>query len=93
MHQHCHWQVYIELSTSDAAIQGVGLAFTIGRGTEVVLAAANALSRAVVGTSLEEIRRDFRAVWRRVTNDGQLVWLGPDKGPVHQAAAGIINAM
>ena len=32
-------------------------------------------------------------VWRSLTNDGQLCWIGPEKGPVHQAAAGILNAL
>merc|ERR1711907_9019 len=77
--------VYVVLTTSDPTIQGIGLAFTLGRGTEIVLASVQALQRAVGGTTLEELRADFGSVWRRITTDGQLVWLGPDKGPVHQA--------
>ena len=43
--------------------------------------------------TLQTIVTDFMTLWRSLTNDGQLCWIGPEKGPVHQAAAGIVNAM
>ena len=85
---------YIVLETSAGpGLQGVGLAFTIGRGNEVVVAAANILSRFVVGLDLGHVVSNFNEVWRALTNDGQLCWIGPEKGPVHQAAAGVVNAL
>ena len=83
---------YIELSTS-VGLVGSGLAFTIGRGNETVVTACEVLTRFVEGLTLADIIGDFPTVWRSLTNDGQLCWIGPEKGPVHQAAAGIINAM
>ena len=83
---------YIELTTS-VGLVGSGLAFTIGRGNETVVTACEVLTRFVEGLTLADIIGDFPTVWRSLTNDGQLCWIGPEKGPVHQAAAGIINAM
>ena len=31
--------------------------------------------------------------WRRLTNDGQLRWLGPEKGVIHLATAALVNAV
>lgn len=83
---------YIELTTS-VGITASGLAFTIGRGNETVVQACNVLSRYIHGLTLSEITENFNKVWRQLTNDDQLVWIGPEKGPVHQAAAGILNAL
>ncbi len=74
-------------------LEGHGLAFTIGRGNEVVCAAIQALLPRVVGHSLTAITADMAGFWRHVTGDSQLRWLGPDKGVVHLAAAALINAV
>jgi L-fuconate dehydratase len=85
---------YVILETDrDDGVQGHGLAFTIGRGTEIVVAAAQALAPLVVQTDLSELTGDMRGFWRRVTGESQLRWLGPEKGVVHLAAAAVINAV
>ena len=68
---------------SDAGVAGHGFSFTIGRGNEIVCAAVHALAFLVVGRDLEEITRDFAGFHRRLTNESQLRWLGPDKGVIH----------
>lgn len=83
---------YVELGT-DSGARGQGLAFTLGRGTEIVVAAARAMRRLVVGKSLDEIASDMGAFWRHVTGESQLRWIGPDKGAVHLATAAIVNAV
>jgi L-fuconate dehydratase len=83
---------YVVLET-DAGARGHGLAFTLGRGTEIVVAAARAMAPLVCGRSLEEFTADMGAFWRRVTGDSQLRWIGPDKGAVHLATAAIVNAV
>jgi L-fuconate dehydratase len=83
---------YVILDT-DTGLAGHGMAFTVGRGTEVVCAAIEALSFAVVGAELEAITADFAAFHRRLTNDSQLRWLGPEKGVIHLATAAIVNAV
>ncbi len=85
---------YVVLRT-DAAdhLEGHGLAFTLGRGTEVLVAAINALAPIVIGRSLEEITSDMRGFWRSITGEQQLRWIGPEKGAIHLASAALINAV
>ena len=83
---------YVILET-DSALAGHGLAFTLGRGTEIVVAAAEAIKSLVAGRSLDEFTENMGAFWRRVTGDSQIRWIGPDKGAVHLATAAIVNAV
>ncbi|KAL3192577.1 hypothetical protein MRX96_058991 [Rhipicephalus microplus] len=83
---------YVVIST-DTDFQGYGLTFTIGRGTEIVVAAVRALSPLVEDVSLESIYTNFGQFWRKLTSDSQLRWIGPEKGVIHLATAGIINAL
>jgi len=85
---------YVVLRT-DATdhLEGHGLAFTLGRGTEVLVAAINALAPIVIGRSLEEITSDMRGFWRSITGEQQLRWIGPEKGAIHLASAALINAV
>jgi len=78
---------------SDGAAAGHGFTFTIGRGNEIVCAAVDALAGLVTGRDLDEITADFAALHRRLTNESQLRWLGPEKGVIHLATAAIINAL
>ncbi len=85
---------YVVLRTDgDDGLEGHGFTFTIGRGTEVVCAAVEALRPLVVGTSVEQACADMGAFWRTVTRDSQLRWIGPEKGVIHLATAAVVNAM
>src|SRR5262249_48236933 len=85
---------YVVLTTDAGdGLEGHGLAFTIGRGTEVVVGAVEALAPIVRGRSLEAIAGDMRGFWRAVTGDHQLRWIGPEKGAIHLAAAALVNAV
>jgi L-fuconate dehydratase len=85
---------YVVLHTDGPrGLEGHGLTFTTGRGTEVVVAAVKALAPRVVGQTLEAIAADMAGFWRHVTGDTQVRWLGPDKGATHLAAAAIVNAV
>ena len=83
---------YVVLET-DSALEGHGLAFTLGRGTEIVVAAVEAMRPLVCGRDLEEFTQDMGAFWRHMTGDSQLRWIGPDKGAVHLATAAVVNAV
>ncbi len=83
---------YVELET-DAGLAGHGLSFTLGRGTEIVVAAVRAMMPLLRGRSLEEFTSDMGRFWRTMTGDSQLRWIGPDKGAVHLATAAIVNAV
>src|SRR4051794_4171842 len=83
---------YVVLAT-DAGLTGHGLTFTIGRGTEIVVAAIEALAPRVVGLRLADVAADPGAFWRGVTGDSQLRWIGPEKGAIHLATAALVNAV
>ena len=85
---------YAVLKTDrEDGLEGHGLAFTLGRGTEVVVAGINALAPIVVGRTLESITADMKGFWRAVTGEQQLRWIGPEKGAIHLAAAALVNAV
>jgi len=74
-------------------LEGHGLTFTIGRGTEVVVAAVGALRPLVLGRSTDELFGDMGAFWRNLVGDSQLRWIGPEKGVIHLATAAVVNAI
>ena len=83
---------YVVLHT-DGSLRGHGFAFTLGRGTEIEIAAIEALAPLVVGADLDELRADMGGLWRRLVGDSQLRWLGPEKGVMHMATAAVVNAV
>ena len=74
-------------------LEGHGLAFTIGRGTEVVVAAVEALRPLVLGRESQELFADLGGFWRDLVGDSQLRWIGPEKGVIHLATAAVVNAV
>lgn len=74
-------------------MEGHGLAFTLGRGTDLVVAAIEALLPQVIGRSLDGIENDLAGFWRSLVGDSQYRWLGPEKGIIHLATAAIVNAV
>jgi L-fuconate dehydratase len=84
---------YIVLRTDATdGLAGHGLVFTIGRGNDVQTAAIHALSHLVVGRDVSAIVDDLGAFARSLVADSQLRWLGPEKGVIHMAIGGVINA-
>ena len=85
---------YVVLRTdAPDAHEGHGFAFTLGRGTEVQVAAIEALRPHVLGRDLAELRDDMGGFWRGLVRDSQLRWLGPEKGVMHMAMAAVVNAL
>ena len=78
---------------SHDGLEGHGFTFTIGRGTEVVVAAVGALRPLLLGRSTEELFADMGAFWRGMVGDSQLRWIGPEKGAIHLATAAVVNAV
>jgi L-fuconate dehydratase len=74
-------------------LEGHGLTFTIGRGTEVVVAGVQALEPLVLGRSTDDVFADMGGFWRELTGDSQLRWIGPEKGVIHLATAAVVNAV
>jgi L-fuconate dehydratase len=82
---------YVILRT-DTPLEGHGFTFTIGHGTEIVVAAIQALERFVVGQDAEPMFEDMGGLSRRLIGVSQLRWLGPEKGVVHLAISAVLNA-
>ena len=83
---------YVTLQTNQPGLEGHGITFTLGRGTELCVAVIRAFESFVVGQTLESITEDFAGFWHRTCNESQLRWLGPERGLVHMSVAGIFNA-
>ncbi|MHC4996589.1 MAG: enolase C-terminal domain-like protein [Planctomycetota bacterium] len=77
---------------TDTLHEGVGGAFTLGAGNDVVCQLVETLAAALVGRDIEELMAEWGAVSRRLADHPQLRWLGPHKGAAHLALASITNA-
>jgi len=71
---------------------GIGLAFTLGKGNELVCQAITVLSEILVGHEIEALMSDFGSVYAQMLDHPQYRWLGPHKGVVHLALGSIVNA-
>ena len=71
---------------------GVGLAFTLGEGNQLVCEAARFYAQSLVGKPIEEIMSRFGALQRGMADEQQFRWLGPHKGVVQLALASVTNA-
>ncbi|XP_036678878.1 mitochondrial enolase superfamily member 1 isoform X5 [Balaenoptera musculus] len=66
---------YVVLETdAEDGLKGYGITFTLGKGTEVVVCAVNALAPHLLNKDLGDIVGDFRGFYRQLTSDGQLRW-------------------
>lgn len=88
---------YVVLRTDGAdgdggGIEGHGFCFTIGRGNEVMAAAIEALRPYLTGRPVPRTAADLGKLYRDLTHDSQLRWLGPEKGVMHMAAGAVLNA-
>lgn len=84
---------YVILKTENSALSGHGLTFTIGRGNEICCAAIEAMRHLVIGLDINEVKKDPALMWRHLTSDSQLRWIGPDKGAMHLATGAVVNAI
>ncbi|MGC0272890.1 enolase C-terminal domain-like protein [Pseudactinotalea sp. Z1739] len=89
---------YLTLRTDETLpggepLAGHGFVFTIGRGNDVQTAALAALADHVRGLDVDAVCEDLSLVPRRLTEDSQLRWLGPEKGVIHMAVGAVVNAV
>jgi L-fuconate dehydratase len=83
---------YCILETS-TGLEGHGLTFTLGRGTDLCVQALSFLGRRAEGRTLESITSNFAAFVRELTDESQFRWLGPEKGVIQLATAALVNAI
>lgn len=84
---------YVILTTEDPELSGHGFAFTIGPGTEIVVAAIEALRPHIVGLDARTLFSDMGAFYRRLIGISSFRWLGPEKGVMHMAIGALLNAV
>ncbi len=84
---------YVVLTLDDSDIAGSSLLFTTGRGNDVACAAVRTLTSYLVGRDVSELLADIGVLARELTWDGQLRWLGPEKGVMHMAIGAVVNAV
>lgn len=77
---------------TDIGIDGVGLTFALGTGTNLICAAIKEMAAGLVGKEIHELMREFGRVSDALANNFPYRWMGPHKGIVHLAVASITNA-
>lgn len=80
------------LKTNTNGLVGSGLAFTLGKGNELVCQAIETLAKPLLGRDIESVMSQFGKVFRSIADHPSYRWLGPHKGVVHLALAAITNA-
>lgn len=83
---------YLQLFTNGKLI-GEGIAFSNGRGSELVCAAIEPFAERVVGLSLGKLVENMGVTWRYMVSDSQYRWVGPEKSITHLATAAVMNAI
>jgi L-fuconate dehydratase len=84
---------YLVIRTDGADdLAGHGFTFTIGRGNDVQLAAIRALEPLLADRDTEEVIADLGGLYRRLTHNSPLHWLGPACGVIQMAIGAVVNA-
>jgi L-fuconate dehydratase len=78
---------------TDTDLEGHGLTFTLGRGTELCVSALTYLSQYVRNRTLASLTSNLNALYLQLTGDTQFRWLGPEKGVIHLACGALLNAV
>ncbi len=81
----CHLQ-------TDGKLEGIGLAFTLGHGNQLVCQAIDYLVTHIEGKEINELMANFGACYKKMADDPNFRWLGPHKGVIHLALAAVVNA-
>lgn len=84
---------YVRLGTDSAELFGCGFTFTIGRGNDICVAAIRAVAERLVGRTVAALCDRPGEVYRELTSDSHLRWLGPEKGIIHLAIGAVMNAV
>ncbi|KAJ9165579.1 Mandelate racemase/muconate lactonizing enzyme family protein [Coniochaeta hoffmannii] len=84
---------YVRLLTNNPDLVGEGIAFSNGRGSELICMALDIFARRVVGKTMHQLTRDMGKTWRYMVSDSQYRWVGPEKSVTHLAMAGVLNAV
>ncbi len=92
IHSNPQYSYAVTQLKTQTATQGIGLAFTLGGGNDLVCRAIAELASPLVGMEIEALMTDFGTVYQALLDHPQYRWLGPHKGVVHLALSSIVNA-
>tara|TARA_Y100001970_G_scaffold293500_1_gene440776 strand:+ start:21534 stop:22832 length:1299 start_codon:yes stop_codon:yes gene_type:complete len=84
---------YVTVITSDNNLKGFGIAFTIGKGNDIVAECIKHFFPLFIGRTVDEVEKNIGKLWFECVDHSQLRWLGPEKGVVHMAVAAIFNSL
>ncbi len=82
----------VTIIETDSGIEGSGIAYTLGGGTNLVCDAIELLSESLVGREIEELMANFGQIQREIAEEPRIRWLGPHKGVIHLALSSLSNA-
>ncbi|KEZ42009.1 putative Galactonate dehydratase [Scedosporium apiospermum] len=86
-------QPYIQLITDRPGLIGEGIAFSNGRGNELICMCLETFAKRVVGKTMHELTRNMGKTWRYMVSDSQYRWVGPEKSVTHLSMAGVMNGV
>ena len=84
---------YLRFETNDPKLTGTSLVFSLGRGTDVQLAALYIVAEKMVGRDVAQSFTNIGDIARELSSDSQLRWHGADSGVFHMAIGGTLNAL
>ncbi|KAK3902137.1 putative l-galactonate dehydratase [Staphylotrichum tortipilum] len=84
---------YVRLLTNHPGLVGEGIAFSNGRGSELIVMALSIFAQRVVNKSMSRLTANMGKTWRYMVSDSQYRWIGPEKSVTHLAVAGVLNAV
>ena len=84
---------YVTAFTDDPQLKGYGIAFTIGKGNDIVAECIKHFFPIFENIQLDDLENNIGKLWFKCVDHSQLRWLGPEKGVVHMAVAAIFNCL
>ena len=84
---------YVTIHTTDNDFKGYGIAFTLGKGNDIVAQCIKHYFPLIEGLTIDEVENKIGLLWFNFADHSQLRWLGPEKGVVHMALAAVFNAL
>ena len=83
---------YVTVITNDPNLVGYGIAFTLGKGNDVVAECIKHFFPMFENMDLENLENEIGKLWFKCVDHSQLRWLGPEKGVVHMVVAAMFNS-
>ena len=84
---------YVTAYTDNENLKGFGIAFTIGKGNDIVAECIKHFFPIFENMQLDDLENNIGKLWFKCVDHSQLRWLGPEKGVVHMAVAAIFNCL